>query len=323
MSRRPALAFVAALVAVALQAAPTHAQQKLVSFAAGPVVGTFYVVLSSYAKVIHDELKVNTNVEVTGGPTNNVQLIHGAKAEFGLSTMAPIFEGYHGTGWAQGTKYDKIRTVLPTFNSHFQFYTFKDKGITKAKDVAGKRISAGSTASTPALFSKRVFEVLGGPPSAITTGSYEDLNNQLRDGLVDAGFTVAGIPHPAINELSARREMVVFGFDAAETKKIQATYPYLASCAIPANSYKGQTRDEPTVCLWNAIIANKDLSEELVYNFTKTIFANKKRLVEAHKSAEDLDPKMVSVMATPIHKGAARYYREIGIGVPEAAKPID
>ena len=299
------------------------AQSKMIAIGAGPVVGTFYVVLSAYGKLMKDKLGWNPNVEVTGGPTNNVQLTHAGELEFGLSTMAPIHEGYHGTGWTNGTKYDNIRTVLGTFSSRFQFYTFKANNITKASDLAGKRLSTGSTGSTPHLFSKRVFEVLGGAPSAYIAGNYGDLNNQLRDGLVDSGFTVSGIPHPAVTELSVRRPTVVFSLDASERKKIQKVYPYLTDCVMPANTYKGQDSDLTTICLWNAIITHKDVPDQLVYDFVKTTFENLPTLIAAHKSGRETKPENVAVIATPLHRAAARYYTELGLKIPDVAKPID
>jgi TRAP transporter TAXI family solute receptor len=295
----------------------------MVAFGAGPVIGTFYVVLSAYGKLLKDELGWRTNVEVTGGPTNNVQLAHAGEIDFGLSTMAPIHEGYHGTGWTKGKKYDNIRTVLGTFSSRFQLYTFAANNISKAADFAGKRLTAGSTGSTPNLFSKRIFEVLGGAPSAYISGSYADLNNQLRDGLVDGGFTVSGIPHPAITELSVRRPTVIFAFNGEERKKIQKVYPYLTDCAIPANTYKGQTSDVDTVCLWNAIITHKDVPDDLVYGLLKTTFDNLPNLIQAHKSGKETKPENVAVIATPLHRAAARYYTEMGLEIPDVAKPID
>ena len=149
------------------------------------------------------------------------------------------------------------------------------------------------------------------------------MNNQLRDGLVDSGFTVSGIPHPAITQLAARRPIEIFAFNKGEIKKIQGKYPYLSSCAIPANTYKGQTKAVPTVCLWNSIITNKNVPAKDVYDFTKAVFANLPRLIQAHKSAKNTKPGKVSVIATPLHKGAARYYKEKGTAIPPAAKPID
>ncbi len=297
--------------------------KQLVALGAGPQRGTFYAVLASYGKLLKDKLEWSTNVEVTGGPTNNVQLTHGGKVEFGISTMAPIYEGYTGTGWTKGKKHDNIRSVLGTFSSRFYFYTFADRGISKAADVAGKRISAGSTGSTPSLFSKRIFEVLGGAPDAYITGGFADLNNQLRDGLVDAGFIVSGLPHPAVTELSVRRKMVVFSFDAAERKKIQGSYPYLQDCVIPAETYKGQDNNVDSLCLWNAIITHKGVSDKMVYDLTKTVFANLPTLVQAHKSATQTSADNVAVLAIPLHKGAARYYTEKGLTIPDAAKPVD
>ena len=321
---RTFLGILAGALVLCAQSTPGFAQQKqLVPIGAGPMVGTFFVTLSGYAKLMKDKLGWNANVEVTGGPVNNVQLAQAGKIQFGFSTMAPIYEGFHGTGWTNGKKHDNIRTIMATHSSYFHFYTFGDRGIAKITDVKDKRLSAGSTASTPALFSKRVFEILGGAPKAYVTGSFADLNNQMRDGLVDVGFMVSGLPHGAVSELSARRPLSIFSFTPAERKKVQAKYPYLKSCTIPANTYKGQSADVETVCLWNAIITHKGVPDQLVYDWAKTAFANLPALVQSHKSAQQTKPENVGSLAIPLHKAAAKYYQEKGLAIPNDAKPID
>ena len=61
------------------------------------------------------------------------------------------------------------------------------------------------------------------------------------------------------------------------------------------------------------IRAAKDLSEDVVYEFTKTMFENQADLVAGHAKFGFLDPTVASVGTVPLHPGAEKYYKEIGV----------
>ena len=59
-------------------------------------------------------------------------------------------------------------------------------------------------------------------------------------------------------------------------------------------------------------IANNNLSEDIVYNFTKGLFEYKDEF--NHQKATLLDPNTaISGISIPFHPGAEKYYSEIGI----------
>ncbi|MDG4869417.1 TAXI family TRAP transporter solute-binding subunit, partial [Guyparkeria sp. 1SP6A2] len=51
--------------------------------------GTYFVYGSGWAHFIADELGVSGGGEVTGGPTQNLALVHSGDMAFGLTTMGP------------------------------------------------------------------------------------------------------------------------------------------------------------------------------------------------------------------------------------------
>jgi TRAP-type uncharacterized transport system substrate-binding protein len=56
-----------------------------------------------------------------------------------------------------------------------------------------------------------------------------------------------------------------------------------------------------------------------VYQLVKAVFENQPRLVNATSVASDTLPKnVVKDIFLPFHPGAVRYYREIGITIPDA-----
>ena len=59
--------------------------------------GTFFVYGSGWANLVADELGLSGTGEVTGGPMQNMALVHSGEVQFGLTTMGPAAESYAGT----------------------------------------------------------------------------------------------------------------------------------------------------------------------------------------------------------------------------------
>lgn len=61
-------------------------------------------------------------------------------------------------------------------------------------------------------------------------------------------------------------------------------------------------------------IVSNDLDEDLVYKMTKALFENAEEIAKAHPKGAELDPEYaVSGISIPIHPGAEKYYKEIGV----------
>jgi TRAP-type uncharacterized transport system substrate-binding protein len=62
----------------------------------------------------------------------------------------------------------------------------------------------------------------------------------------------------------------------------------------------------------------------LVYQLVKAVFENQPRLLKATSAASDTLPQnAVKDSFLPFHCGAVRYYREIGIRIPDALVPTN
>jgi TRAP-type uncharacterized transport system substrate-binding protein len=62
------------------------------------------------------------------------------------------------------------------------------------------------------------------------------------------------------------------------------------------------------------------LPDDLIYKIVKAVFDNRDELMKAQSSAKETIPEnMDRNTMLPLHPGAARYYRELGIAVRPAA----
>ena len=90
--------------------------------------------------------------------------------------------------------------------------------------------------------------------------------------------------------------------------------PYL----IPAGTYPNQDKDINTIAQPNIMASRADVPEEDVYQITKTIYANLAFLNNIHPATKAMAlEKAIAGLPMPLHPGAARFYREQGIEIPE------
>lgn len=293
---------------------------KGVTLGAAPVGGVYYIWAGGPAKIIGEKLGIPTSVESTGGPVHNTQLVNAKELHFGMVTAAPAYEGWHGLGWAKGKKHQDIRVVFPMYTTYFHMYTLKKSGIKSIKDLNGKSVGTGPVGGTPATYWPLILETGGIKPKRIVNASSSDLDNQLKDGLLDANAQSVGLPWGLILAAETTHEINVLGVEEDIASKFISKYPFFSKGAIPKGTYKSAPNDLPTLTVWNFFITHKDMPDDLIYELTKEIFKNKDVLVKVHKSAVEVEPKNVLYSPIPLHPGAIKYYEEIGLKIPKELK---
>lgn len=83
-------------------------------------------------------------------------------------------------------------------------------------------------------------------------------------------------------------------------------------------------KDYATVGVYNFAIARADVPDDLIYQVVKAVHENQPRLVKAHSTAKETVPQnVVKNTFLPFHPGAIRYYREIGIKIPDMLVPTN
>ena len=111
-------------------------------------------------------------------------------------------------------------------------------------------------------------------------------------------------------------DIVVVSVDDEKFAELSAQYGFYTQQTIPAGTYNGVNEDAKTVAVMATYIVDKDLSEDAVYNITKSIFENKEEITAAHAKGAELDSASAvnGIPAeVPFHAGALKYFKEIGV----------
>jgi TRAP transporter TAXI family solute receptor len=84
---------------------------------------------------------------------------------------------------------------------------------------------------------------------------------------------------------------------------------------ILPKAYPGQDAPNHIAGVWNLLVVNASLPDQVAYNLVKTIFDKKDEMIAVHKEAQNFDYKYQTNAASPIpfHPGAIKYFAEKGI----------
>jgi TRAP transporter TAXI family solute receptor len=142
----------------------------------------------------------------------------------------------------------------------------------------------------------------------------------LQNGQISGMGTPAGVPASAVTRALASmgEKLTLLSFTEEQAKKADGGLGLWTPYLIPANAYPGLTKDVMTIAQPNFLAVRADIDEEHVYLITKTLYENLPFLNAIHKATKAMSAeKALAGLPMPLHPGAARYYKEIGLSIPE------
>jgi TRAP transporter TAXI family solute receptor len=297
----------------------SSAQKIILHYGAGPVGSGAYATISGHTQLINSKVKnVEIVQEVTSGGMDNIKLFAQGRIDIGGAGPNQIYEAHRGIGMFKGKKVENMGGLFPLYYWRFAIVVMADNKIKSFDDIRGKKISVGLKGSGSLTHTLYIFETLGlkkGDYKPFYLG-YRETNDAFRTGAIDAATYTTGHPVPALLELEVARPIRVVPLTSEQMKKVNTKYAYYVPGTLSAGTYKGQDRGIPTLTGLPFIFMRRDFSEKIVYTMTKAFWENTEFLKAVHPSQKELSLDMVkkSMMPLlPLHPGAERYYREIGL----------
>jgi uncharacterized protein len=322
MSRLMGLIFAACLLAIATSTSVLAADPdwpKSLGLASASPGGVYYVYGEALAQILTEKLGIPVNPLPTQGTVHNVKLVEGGGAQLGMITMGVGLQSWNGTGdWTGGKSFRTMRALFPMFDTSFQALVLRRSGITTLAQIDKKHIGVGPKASTGATYIPAILKVLG-ISAEISSGAHDFMVAELLAGRYDAYLTLQGTPVPAIEDAEAKEPLTFMSPLPEQIEAIRKAMPEFSPSTIAAGTYRALEKDYVTVGVYNFAIGRADLPDDLVYQLVKAVFDNQPRLLKAQSAARETVPQnVVKDNFLPFHPGAVRYYREIGISIPDS-----
>ncbi|MDZ4144903.1 MAG: TAXI family TRAP transporter solute-binding subunit, partial [Burkholderiales bacterium] len=238
------------------------------------------------------------------------------RGELALSLADSLSDAWKGNAEAGfPAKLDKLRGLSATYNNYIQIVASADSGIKTLADLKGKRVSVGAAKSGTELNARAIFKAAGLGYTDLSKVEYLPFGESvelIKNRQLDATLQSAGLGVASIRDLATSVKIVVVPVPADVIAKV-GDAAYQAS-VIPANTYAGQTADVATAAIPNFLVTHAGVSDELAYQMAKSMYENLDTLYAAHNAAKVIKREnALHGMPVPVHPGAARYYKEVGL----------
>lgn len=296
----------------------SQSSRQFLSLGTAPPGGAFFVVGSAIAEVVQAHAHGNNwqiTAEATKGTQENIHRLDKSEIDLALANAAITFFAVRGQGkWEKQYPIKNVMTLAPNIAL---FITPAKSGIGSMSDLKGRRVVVGPAGAGFEHFVAPILEAHG--------LSYSDINplnatqaaavGLLADGSADAAFLGGAVPTASITQACASQDIHFIPFDETAKDNLVTNYPFFAKKTIPANTYKGQSDEFQGLNVGNMIlVTSASVSEDTVYQFTKTLYEHAAEVVEKHPAGRAINAtNAVRATGTPFHPGAIRYFKEIGI----------
>lgn len=293
------------------------ADNEKLRFVTGGESGTYYAygsVLAQYAT--NGDYGLSVTALSGNGSQANVEALQDDDADIAFCQSDVLDYAYNGTNIFEGAPYEDFSIVADLYQEQVQIVTC-DESIQSVADLAGKTVSIGAAGSGVYFNAIDVLSVYGLTVDDIDPvyQSFGDSADSLKDGKIDAAFIVAGAPTTAITDLSTSKQAYLVSMDAEHVDALCESNPFYKAATIAADVY-GTESDISTVSVGAVIIVNDSVSEDAVYNFTKSLFEGQESNAGAHAKYNELVLEdAASITSVAYHPGAAKFYEEQGITV--------
>ncbi|MDR2614166.1 MAG: TAXI family TRAP transporter solute-binding subunit [Candidatus Accumulibacter sp.] len=290
-----------------------------VSIATGGTSGTYYPIGGAIAQAASKSGALQATAETGNASVANLNLIGKGEIEVGFAQNDTAFWAYNGQQMFKEPM-KNLRTVAALYPEHVQVIIAKDAKIAGIGDLKGKRVSVGAAGSGVEADVRAIFEVakLTYSDMKIDHLDFGATTSRFKDNQIDVGFVVAGYPTAAIMDLTTTKDVNLLSFSDDFLAQLNKSHPYFVASVIPANTYRGVTQDAKTPAVVAMLVAHDKVPENVIYEFVKGMYENLDTIHASHATAKQITLETaLNGVTVPVHAGAAKYYKEKGIAVPD------
>ncbi|KII77553.1 TAXI family TRAP transporter solute-binding subunit [Vibrio renipiscarius] len=312
----------AGAIAAAVMGAGAVNAQEFITIGTGSVTGVYYPTGGAICKLVNKGRKdhnIRCSVESTGGSIYNVNTIRAGELDFGIVQSDWQYHGYNGTSKfeAQGP-YNNLRAMFSLHTEPFNIIARSDAGIESVEDLAGKRVNIGNPGSGDRATMGVVMDAMGWTNDSFKLASElkgSERSQALCDNKIDAFVYVVGHPNGSIKEATTSCDAKLIPASGEKIDAIVNANPYYTFTSVPAGMYRGTDKDVNSFGVAATMVTTADVSDEVAYNVAKAVFENFDTFKRLHPAFANLKKEdMVKAgISIPLHPGAAKYYKEIGL----------
>ena len=290
-----------------------------INFVTAGTQSTFYPISVTVADLWNRNIEgMNATATPSGGGVDNLNQALDGEAQIGIANANLVYQSQQGIASFEGEPNENIRIFAGLYYNPNQVIVTKASGIDSIEGLKGAHLSVGAAGSTTVDEAAVHLAALGLSLDSDLQTEYMDTGSAadaIANKQLDGAWIMAGTPNSAVAQIMTTTDSKILSIPADLIDTLKADYPWYAHYTIPAGTYDKQDEDVATSAVKLTLFITADVDEETVYQMTKVFWENWDLLTGTHKALAAADPAQActDLAGVPLHDGAARYYREIGI----------
>jgi len=286
-------------------------------FTTGTTTGVFYSLGAGLSTMWTKDLEKRVASQASNGSVENLNLMRKKEANIAFTTVNIAYEAYNGEGSFKDRKYEGVRILGNLYPNISHIIVKNNDKFKTIEDLKGTRFVYGAAGSSTEFETRLVMESHGIQDKDIRPNyvGFTEATDLLRNGQVEGANIYSGIPAAAATELITTVDTKILSFSKEAVKEMTEKYPWNFEYTIKANTYDDQPQDILTVGQYSTIVVDESVSDETIYELTKLLWENTDTLAGSYSVAKQFDAEnaVKGTADVPLHPGAERYYREIGV----------
>ena len=326
---RTGIALVAG-AALALGAGAAEAKEFYKMGSLAPGMSPF-TVNTAFATIVNKHVKdVQIQVSATGTGIRHQLLVSRGKMDFFMTGPIGQWLMEKQIGPFKKLKNGKelsarLRNIFTYEIGPYHYVTYADSEITKIADLKGRKVfvgpPGGAATRVVTQMVKNQTGMIAGKDFAKINMGWSAAIQAFQDKKFDVLIFPANAPSPAIQQIALSNRLRLLPVDVTKQARLLRTPGRTIRNIDPTLYGKNMVNTEPVTTLGAmvGIGVRANMPEDMVYRITRAFWEN---IAEVHATAiwmkNTVNLKVaLAVVPFGMHPGAARYYREKGLKIPE------
>lgn len=311
------LAALAATFCLSIMPQNAEAQTKKILIGTTSSSSSFYGYFVAVSQLLNKVIPgMDTTVVETSATMDNLRRMQRNQIDLGIVTTNVMYHADRGTEMFKEPHPAKLLWIYSLAPQNI--VVRKDSGITDIDELNGKKFNTGLKGSGTEKAVDKAFEILKIKPDVVR-GSTGEIVDAVKDNRI-VGYAKSGVGFKldaSTREIAAFTPINVLGIDAAQQATLRKEMPEVSIMTVPADSSQGTP--EYTIFGFGVAAAATDaLDVETAYQIVKAVCEDKTIQAAAFSDVKgvNLAERTVKYATSPLHPGAIKYFKEIGLEIP-------
>lgn len=299
-------------------ATETHAPASI-TFGTASSSGAFYAVGAGMASVVEQNSNfLSVLVQATKGGAENTELISAHQMELGFASTSHAYCSLTDSGFCEGNGSKDLAGVMALYPNFWHMLVRSDLNVDTYADLKGLRVCLGTSVPEITAISKAVLTAHGVDSEKDITAFYlsqDEACQKLADGDIDAAAIMTGVPTALFTNLTVDDTCKLVDGDPEILAALTAedgALNFVQAGTIPAGTYNND-KDVHAIYSTALIMTYPDVDEAVIYEFCKQVYENWDTVKLSHSALNDVVLDDLDQTKIPLHPGAEKFYREVGI----------